>query len=153
MYELPSMQLTESLLDGLPLGEVSCGADGRPQDEQNFDVLEFVDSMGLAEEDLALPDVNLALECSPTPAPQQSNVLAPQPAAQRHKEAERVERTRARNRRSQARHREKTKVQSPRVVVFHMQCVPRERLLHCAKALACNSFATTDRALHGRFEF
>ena len=103
MDELPAMQLTEAL-DGL--------ANVLPQHEQDFDVF-ALDALDL-DKDLALPEVNSALGCSP--APQQSNVPTTHAAAQRNNVAHKVERMRARNREAQARYRQKAKVSSSRIV-------------------------------------
>lgn len=119
--ELPSMQLAEALLDGLPWGS-ACSADAdHPQQEQDFDM----SGLGLGEV-LVQPDVNSAMGCSP--APQQGTVPAAQPAAgapaQRKSEAHKVERIRAQNREASARYRQKVKVLSASVIC--MRCVSRE---------------------------
>lgn len=120
MDELPSMQLTEALLDGLPLGHGACGADAPAQyEQQDFDVFAFVDALGLDEE-LELPEVHLGVDYSPET--QQCNIRAAQPAAQRKSESDTKERIRARNRRSQARYRQKAKVYSSRVLYIRCSC-------------------------------
>ena len=116
MDELPSMQLEEALLDGLAWGNGARGADARPQQAHDFDVF-ALDLLGL-DDDLELPDVGPAMGCSP--APPQSNVQAPQPAAQHKNHAHRVERIRTQNREAQARYRQKAKVNS--TSVLYMRC-------------------------------
>ena len=112
--EMPSMQLTEALLTGLPRGPGErCGTDAdHLQQGHEFDVsaLDIRD----VNEVLAQPDANSDMGCSP--APQQSNVLARQPAAQHRNHGHRGEGRRAQNREAQARYRKKAKVQSPRVL-------------------------------------
>lgn len=136
MDELPAMQLTEALLDGL--------ANAFPLHEQDFDVF-ALDALDL-DDDLALPEVDSALGCAP--AQQQGNVPASQPAAQRNNEAHRVERMRARNREAQARYRQKAKVSSSRIVCetenvygATLHTVPKHTVIalcscvHCARHL------------------
>lgn len=124
MDERATMQFTEALLDSLS-GEDISDADAR-QDGQDFDV--FALDLG---EDLGLHDVDSAVGCSP--AQQQGNVPAPQPAAQRKNDAHRVERIRTQNREAQARYRQKAKVHSSGVLC--MYCVSPVFIALC-KALA-----------------
>ena len=98
------------------LFDSQCGEDARTQNEdvENFDV-----SALHLDDVLARSDAPSALGRSP--APQQSTVQSSQQAAaQRTSEACKAERKRAQNRESQARHRQKAKVHSSRLL--YMRC-------------------------------